>query len=301
MFDYKRLEALSAVIREGSFERASQVLNITQSAVSQRIQALEVQTGSILVVREKPVRPTEAGARLFQHTETVRLLEFEYAKAGAAVPAEAPEAWPTLRIGVNSDSLGVWFEKAMAQIAQRHAVLFDIVAADQEDTLELLKTGGVIAAVTSDGPVLSGFRKMQLGSLEYAAAASPDYVSRFLQAGVSPETLSHSPAVTFDRSDTLPDQWAQTALGQAVRFPTHWIPSVAGHLKACLEGACWGMHLTVMAEEHLNDGTLVELAPGVRVRTPLIWRYSSRSSALMRELSDSIRAAAQSELIQVGA
>ncbi|MEF4873600.1 LysR family transcriptional regulator, partial [Escherichia coli] len=41
MFDYAGLEALAAVMREGSFERAARKLHVTPSAVSQRIKLLE--------------------------------------------------------------------------------------------------------------------------------------------------------------------------------------------------------------------------------------------------------------------
>ena len=41
MLDYAGLEALAAVVREGSFERAAHKLHVTPSAVSQRIKQLE--------------------------------------------------------------------------------------------------------------------------------------------------------------------------------------------------------------------------------------------------------------------
>ena len=40
MLDYAGLEALAAVLREGSFERAARRLHVTPSAVSQRIKQL---------------------------------------------------------------------------------------------------------------------------------------------------------------------------------------------------------------------------------------------------------------------
>ncbi|MCF6245863.1 MAG: LysR family transcriptional regulator [Desulfobacula sp.] len=54
MLDYKLLEALGCVIHELGFDKASQKLFITQSAVSQRIKALEDQVGQILVTRTTP-------------------------------------------------------------------------------------------------------------------------------------------------------------------------------------------------------------------------------------------------------
>ena len=48
-WDPVALECLAAIVEEGGFERAAQKLHITQSAVSQRLRALEAQVGSVLV------------------------------------------------------------------------------------------------------------------------------------------------------------------------------------------------------------------------------------------------------------
>jgi LysR family transcriptional regulator (chromosome initiation inhibitor) len=75
MLDYAALSALAAVIREGSFERAARALNVTPSAISQRIRLLEERVGCAL--RDQPCRATETGRRLCQHVDRVRLLEQE--------------------------------------------------------------------------------------------------------------------------------------------------------------------------------------------------------------------------------
>jgi LysR family transcriptional regulator (chromosome initiation inhibitor) len=77
MLDYPLLEALNAVVREGSFERAARVLHVTSSAISQRVKLLEERTGTVLVARGQPCRPTEAGAFLCRHVDQVGLLERE--------------------------------------------------------------------------------------------------------------------------------------------------------------------------------------------------------------------------------
>ena len=51
MLDYASLSALTAVVREGSFERAARALHVTPSAVSQRIRLLEERIGCALVVQ----------------------------------------------------------------------------------------------------------------------------------------------------------------------------------------------------------------------------------------------------------
>ena len=47
MIDYKLLDALTAVLDQGGFERGARHLGLTQSAVSQRIKLLEARLGSI--------------------------------------------------------------------------------------------------------------------------------------------------------------------------------------------------------------------------------------------------------------
>src|SRR4026209_2443191 len=73
-YDPAALEALATIVEEGGFERAAQRLHITQSAVSQRLRALEAQVGTVLIVRSRPLQPTSAGQLLLKHTRELRLL-----------------------------------------------------------------------------------------------------------------------------------------------------------------------------------------------------------------------------------
>ena len=75
MFDYKLLSALAAVVEQAGFERAAQVLGLSQSAISQRIKLLEARVGQPVLVRGTPPSPTEIGRRLLNHVQQVRLLE----------------------------------------------------------------------------------------------------------------------------------------------------------------------------------------------------------------------------------
>ena len=102
------LECLAALVEEGGFERAARRLSITQSAVSQRLQAMEAQIGTVLIVRSKPLRPTPAGRLLLKHAMQLRLLHADLQQdlrllgdsdAGAASSAER------IAIAVNADSI----------------------------------------------------------------------------------------------------------------------------------------------------------------------------------------------------
>ena len=50
MVDYKLLHALATVVECGGFERAGDVMGLSQSAISQRIKALEIRLGQPVLV-----------------------------------------------------------------------------------------------------------------------------------------------------------------------------------------------------------------------------------------------------------
>jgi len=85
LLDPAALESLAALAEAGSFERAAQLLSITQSAVSQRLRALETQVGQLLVVRSRPLRMTEPGKVLLRYARQLQALRADAARElGAA-------------------------------------------------------------------------------------------------------------------------------------------------------------------------------------------------------------------------
>ncbi len=99
MLDYAGLEALAAVLREGSFDRAARKLHVTPSAISQRIKLLEERVGQVLVMRGTPCTGTEAGRRLCLHVEQVALLENELRRANPELVPEGAGCTPHPQAG----------------------------------------------------------------------------------------------------------------------------------------------------------------------------------------------------------
>ena len=77
MLDYPALRAVSTVVQTGSFEKAARVLNVTPSAVSQRVKQLEERLGIVLIERGSPCVATKQGEWLCRHMENVGMLEGE--------------------------------------------------------------------------------------------------------------------------------------------------------------------------------------------------------------------------------
>ncbi|AEG43780.1 LysR family transcriptional regulator ArgP [Isoptericola variabilis] len=244
-WDSGQLEALAAVVAEGSFDAAARALHITPSAVSQRIRALENAAGSVLVRRTRPVEPTDQGRTLLRLARQVELLGAEAARElgpAAADPADDDARPVTVPLAVNSDSLTTWLMPALARV---DGVCFDLHTADQDRTVDLLPAGVVMAAVTSQREPVQGCTSVPLGTMRYRPAAARSVVERWFPDGPTLEALGRAPVVVFDRTDDLQDRWLRdvaAAAGAPVPDPPrHHVPSTASFLEAIRLGLGWGM------------------------------------------------------------
>lgn len=292
MLDYAGLAALAAVVREGSFERAAGILGVTPSAVSQRVKALEERVGAVLVIRGQPCTATTAGARLCAHVEQVSLLEGEVA---ADLPGlgRAERQAPTIRVAVNADSLGSWFMPAAAAFAAESGALLDVVLDDEQHTAERLRSGEVLAAVTTRGEPIQGCRTRPLGSLVYRPTASPHFVNRWFADGVTPDALMRAPCLRFDRRDELQARWVRETFGTELAGPVHWVPATQGFVDGAATGLGWAMNPVLLVQTHLRDGRLVELVPGSSLSVGLHWQCARLGGRLLDALTRCVVEAAR--------
>lgn len=294
MFDYAHLAALAAVVRTGSFEKAARRLNVTPSAVSQRIKLLEERLGAVLVVRGQPCIATKAGQRLCRHFEEVSLLESTLeGDLGALMPAGEPAH---LRVAVNADSLATWFIDAM--VGAGEGLLFDLVVDDEGNSADWLQRGEVGAAVTANAGPVQGCSVRSLGSLRYLATASPQYVRRWFPAGVGEAALRRAPCLVFSARDELQARWAAGVVGRQVTMPSHWLPATQAFIDAAIAGLGWGMNPETLVRRHIAEGRLVELIPGRTLDVPLHWQWSRSVEPVLRKVTAAVVTAAALRLVE---
>ncbi len=295
MLDPAQLAALAAVHRRGSFDLAAAELNVTPSAISQRLKALEEATGTLLIRRGQPCSATATGLRLIRHHDEVALLESTLA---SDLPALSPGP-ATLRIAVNADSLATWVIPALAATS---GFLFDLVIDDQDVSQDWLRKGEVVAAITAHPGPLQGCDTIPLGSLRYHATASPAYVARWFPTGVTPQALARAPALTFNEKDRLQDRWVTRQPGGKHRasFPSHRMASSNAFVEACLTGLGWGLNPAPLVKNHLAAGTLVELVAKTPLDVALHWQFTRLAAPALAPLTDAIRKAAAAVLVSPG-
>ncbi|MBO1337229.1 LysR family transcriptional regulator ArgP [Streptomyces sp. VRA16 Mangrove soil] len=286
-----QVRTLLAVVDEGTFDAAAAALHVTPSAVSQRVKALEQRTGRVLLVRTKPVRPTESGEVVVRYARQLARLERDaYAELGLSTGEQGPTR---VSVAVNADSLATWFLDAFTRVDRDAHVCFELHREDETNTAELLREGRVMAAVTSSPEPVSGCSVRALGRMRYLAAASPDFVDRHLQGPLA-ETLPRAPVMTFDRSDDHQDAFVRTlrrdrGAASAVR---HAVPTSEGFVESVALGLGWGMIPELQAAPLLRSGRLVQLAPDRPVDVPLHWQQWKLDSPALAAVADAVRTAA---------
>lgn len=297
MLDYASLSAVAVVVREGSFEGAARVLNVTPSAISQRVKQLEERVGGVLIVRGQPCTATEMGRLICRHVEQVGMLEHElHGALPRLAPQESTEERVTIRVAVNADSLGTWFIQAMAKFLETDRALLDVAIDDQDYTQEWLRKGDVLAAVTADPQPVQGCESVPIGKLKYCAVASPAFVRKYFADGVTAAALAAAPSLRFNRKDQLQVQWVRGVCRRSVDIPTHWMASTQAFTDASVAGIGWGMNPQAMVASHLRDGSLVELVPGRLLSVPMFWQHTRLQMPMLARLTKAVIAASRTAL-----
>jgi len=273
------------------------VLNVTASAVSQRIRQLEDRLGQVLIQRSAPCRPTIAGKALARYAEQISVLEAEALRSFTDVTLL--EAYQLrVPIAVNADSLESWFIAIFEEIPTECPIYFDLHVEHEDYSSALLRDGSVLAAITTDGSPIQGCRVMALGSMAYLAVASREFVQRYFEGGVDGQSLAKAPMITFDARDALQCRFMRKFVNQTPSPPTHFIPSSTGFVEASRRGVGWCMVPELMAARHLKSGELVEISPGTALEVPLYLQHWGIKSEVLDTLGHAIRAVARRLLKQ---
>jgi LysR family transcriptional regulator (chromosome initiation inhibitor) len=204
-----QVRTLLAVVDEGTFDAAAAALHVTPSAVSQRVKALEQRTGRVLLLRTRPVRPTESGEVLVRLARQVARLERDaYAELGLSGAGE-----PTrVSVAVNADSLATWFLDALVRLPARSRLCFELRREDESHTAALLREGTVMAAVTSSPDPVPGCSVRRLGTMRYLPVAHPEFAAELLREPLE-ESVAAAPVVVFDRRDDFQDGFVRRLTG----------------------------------------------------------------------------------------
>lgn len=293
IFDSAALECLAAIVEEGGFERAAMRLSITQSAVSQRLRALEAQVGTVLLVRTRPARPTGAGRLLLKHAMQMRLLRADLEGDLQDLAPGASREEDRVSIAINADSIATWALEALDPLVTAGLPL-EIITDDQDFTHEWLREGQVLGCVTTLQAALRGCKVLALGAMHYVAVASAAYARAHCPQGLTASNFREIPFIAFNRKDDSPAEFVASALGlRRVALNQRFVPSSDGQLHAALAG--WGAAVLprLRVQNQLESGALVNVAPAHSLPVDLYWHCWNLDSPVIDRLTAALSAAAR--------
>lgn len=287
----EQLRALTAIVDEGTFEAAADLLRLTPSAVSQRIKALEASVGQVVVQRSVPCVPTEAGVALVQMARQIQLLQADTLhRLGADANSRT-----RLPVAVNADSLATWFVPVLREAADWADVLLDLHVEDQDHSATLLRRGEVLGAITADPSPVHGCSIERLGRMRYLPVASATLLERHRMD--ERQTLDYAalPMVEYNAKDDLQRQALRT-VGIQLQPPAHIVPSFDGFFSAIHAGLGWGMVTEHQWQQLPDDDSLVRLPDLPDADVALYWQSWTLRSDRLDRLRSAVRSAASAGL-----
>jgi LysR family transcriptional regulator (chromosome initiation inhibitor) len=282
---------LAAAVDAGSLDAAAQHLHLTPSAVSQRIKALETRVGRVLLVRSKPLKPTNAGQAIIRLARQLAALEHD-ALAELGLAESGPIQVP---LAVNADSLATWFLPALAPLAER-GIVFDLHRDDQDYTAGLLESGIVTAAVTSQSTPVAGCTVRPLGAMRYLPVATPTFVDAWLDTQDA-EAFSRAPLIDFDRRDSLQTTYLERVGADPALPPRHRVPASSDFARASELGFGWALVPEYQSEAAIAAGRLTRL-DGPPVDIPLFWQRWKLRSPLLEQIEEAVISGSRQALRQ---
>ncbi len=261
--DLSSLQIFAEVMRRGSFAAVARDRDVSPSAISRSIAALEAELGLRLFQRTtRRLAPTEAGALYFARIEPL-VGELEQARQAATDVREEPSG--TLRVTASVAFGQTCLVPLLPELHHRYPDL----------ALELLLSDSNLDMVAERidvalrlGPRMdSGLIGLRLFNTHYRVCASPDYLSRTGTIG-APEALGERPCLVFALSGYRSRWIFLDRAGHRTEVPIEgrFVISSALALRDCaLNGLGPALLANWLIDGDIAAGKLVDLFPQHRV------------------------------------
>jgi DNA-binding transcriptional LysR family regulator len=243
-----QLEAFYTVSKFKNFTKAAAAINVTQSALSQRILNLESDLETTLFIRDRSgIRLTEAATKLFQYCQFQEKFESDF--LGQLKSKNSHELAGIISIAGYSSVLRSVILPSLNPLLMKHEQLqLKIQSMEMRDLLDVLKTGAADYIVTDHRIDRDEVSSIKIGVERYVLIESQ-------KVRASQAYLDH------DENDELTKKYLKHARKKTDSIKRHYLDDIYG----LIDGVQNGLGRAVVPYH------LVKALKGIRVIDPDIY------------------------------
>lgn len=195
--DLKRLRYFCTIIEQGSISKAAHVLCMAQPPLSKRLQELEEEVGTELIVRTgRRLEPTEAGQYLYQKAcDILRSIEDTKRKTIEIASTERR----MLRVGISYLFLRHFLPLVHSLYQENPRAEISVSVSDSSHLEQLLHRGRIDIAFIQRPHKQEGFELIEFAPLPLKALVARRLLPDELPASMTLESLGQHPLILLRR------------------------------------------------------------------------------------------------------
>ena len=234
--DWDKLRIFHAAAQEGSFTRAGEVLNMSQSAISRQVSALENELGTPLFHRHaRGLILTEEGDLLMRAARDI-VLKLENVRSQLVDARGQPTG--TLRVSTTVGLGSIWLTSRLNEFIDLFPGIHLELILDDDELDVAMRQADV--AIRLRAPTQPDLVRRKLFSLHFHVYASPRYIQRFGEPQTTDDIDNHRIVVFGENAPSyLKEMNWLTAAGREPgnpRSPTLSVNSVVAIRNAVEKG-----------------------------------------------------------------
>lgn len=264
----QNLQAFVSIVKNSTVHGAAAELGFTQTAITQRIRALEKELGTTLFLRSrKGMQLTQEGEALLRYCHGALDLEGETMSkimgGGGDEPIFINITGPTsvMTARIVDQCAGLYEKWSSLQL--------NFIITDTEDRLQSVRSGKATLAIVSPESVPNEMDSKMLKPEKYVLVASKEWKGRRMS-----DILSNERIIDFYESDsTTLNYLKKFDLLSDVRRPRLFVNNNEAIIKLFCKGVGFGALTQEIAKPFLESGELITLNGGAVMEDPLalVW------------------------------
>lgn len=279
------IESFEAIVRLGTAHAAAKELGVTQTAITQRIKALEEGLKVTLFLRSrKGMVITEEGKALLQYQKNI--LEAEGDLVSKMTGDDRQEVSLTI-VGPTS-AISTRVADNCAEIYSKYPFLrLHLQSEDHKDLVAMVKRGEADFAIVPPSSVPNEVHSKMLKPDRYLLVATADWKGRELK-----EILMNERIIDFYESDlTSLNYLKKFELDSYTKRSRLFVNQNEALIKYLVQGVGIGTLTESVAKPYLDSGSLVKLNGGRVIEDPLalLWYARTKQLKYFEEIVRSIK------------